>query len=230
MIALLDGDIFTYRVACTTENEDEGIAVWRINEMVEQCLQDVQATECFIYLTGVDNFRKQIYPEYKANRTQPKPRHLQFLRDYLTKEWQAEVVNGMEADDYLGINQTDKTVICSIDKDLLQVPGQHYNFVRKEHTEIDEFTGLVNFYTQMLVGDRSDNIKGIDKIGPVKAAKALAPCETEQEMFDVVRGMYLNDDWMIMNGRCLYIKRTLTDDWKDTFDGLTSKELDGGKV
>jgi len=46
MIALLDGDIFTYRVACTTENEDEGIAVWRINEMVEQCLQDVQATEC----------------------------------------------------------------------------------------------------------------------------------------------------------------------------------------
>ncbi len=90
--------------------------------------------------------------------------------------------------------------------------------------EVDEETGLRNFYTQLLTGDTSDNIKGIAGIGPVKAKKALAECFTEQEMFSTVREMYENDEWMIMNGRCLYILRSLDDDYQHHFERLSNGE------
>jgi 5'-3' exonuclease len=220
MEALMDGDIYAFRVACTTENDNEAIAVYRVNEMIENTLAEVEASEYKLFLTSPDNFRKHIYPEYKANRTATKPKHLQFLRDYLVESWQGTVAEKMEADDYLGINQHESSIICSIDKDLLQVPGKHYNFVKKEFYEVDEETGFRNFYTQLLTGDTSDNIKGIAGIGPVKAKKALADSFTEQEMFSVVRDMYKNDEWMIMNGRCLHILRSLDDDWTKHFERL----------
>ena len=220
MEALLDGDIYAFRVACTTENDNEAIAVYRVNEMIENTLAEVEASEYKLFFTSPDNFRKHIYPEYKANRTATKPKHLQFLRDYLVESWQGQVAERMEADDYLGINQHESSIICSIDKDLLQVPGKHYNFVKKEFYEIDEETGFRNFYTQLLTGDTSDNIKGIAGIGPVKAKRALTGYFNEQEMFSVVRDMYKNDEWMIMNGRCLHILRSLDDDWTKHFERL----------
>jgi 5'-3' exonuclease len=224
MEALMDGDIYAFRVACTTENDNEAIAVYRVNEMIENTLAEVEASEYKLFLTSPDNFRKHIYPEYKANRTATKPKHLQFLRDYLVESWQGTVAERMEADDYLGINQHESSIICSIDKDLLQVPGKHYNFVKKEFYEVDEETGFRNFYTQLLTGDTSDNIKGIAGIGSVKAKKALAEATNEYEMFCIVRDMYKNDDWMIMNGRCLHILRSLDDDWINHFERLTSGE------
>lgn len=224
MEALLDGDIYAFRVACTTENDNEAIAVYRVNEMIENTLAEVEASEYKLFFTSPDNFRKHIYPEYKANRTATKPKHLQFLRDYLVESWQGTVAERMEADDYLGINQHESSIICSIDKDLLQVPGKHYNFVKKEFYEVDEETGSRNFYTQLLTGDTSDNIKGIAGIGPVKAKKALAEATNEYEMFCIVRDMYKNDEWMIMNGRCLHILRSLEDDWTNHFKRLTNGE------
>lgn len=220
MEALLDGDIYAFRVACTTENDNEAIAVYRVNEMIENTLAEVEASEYKLFLTSPDNFRKHVYPEYKANRTATKPKHLQFLKDYLIESWQGQVAERMEADDYLGINQHESSIICSIDKDLLQVPGKHFNFVKKEFYEVDEETGFRNFYTQLLTGDTSDNIKGIAGIGPVKAKKALTGYFTEQEMFSVVREMYQNDEWMIMNGQCLWILRSLDDSFKHHFERL----------
>jgi 5'-3' exonuclease len=224
MEALMDGDIYAFRVACTTENDNEAIAVYRVNEMIENTLAEVEASEYKLFLTSPDNFRKHIYPEYKANRTATKPKHLQFLRDYLVESWQGTVAEKMEADDYLGINQNESSIICSIDKDLLQVPGKHYNIVKKEFYEIDEETGFRNFYTQLLTGDTSDNIKGIAGIGPVKAKKALASATNEYEMFCIVRDMYENDDWLIMNGRCLHILRSLDDNWTHHFERLSNGE------
>jgi len=219
--ALLDGDIYAFRVACTTENDNESIAVYRVNEMIENTLAEVEASEYKLFLTSPDNFRKHVYPEYKANRTATKPKHLQFLKDYLIESWQGQVAERMEADDYLGINQHESSIICSIDKDLLQVPGKHYNIVKKEFYEVDEETGFRNFYTQLLTGDTSDNIKGIAGVGPVKAKKALAEATNEYEMFCIVREMYQNDEWMIMNGQCLWILRSLDDSFKHHFERLT---------
>lgn len=213
MIALLDGDIIAYRCAATAQNDSEWVATSRTNILVEQILHEVSAKESHIYLSGEKNFRHAIYPAYKANRTAPKPVHLEACKKFLIDNWNAVVTNGIEADDALGINQKADTIICSIDKDLLQIPGNHYNFVKKEFKEVSEQEGWLSFYTSLLVGDATDNIKGCPGIGKAKAPRILAGCETEEEMFDACRMTYNDDDMMFLNGHLLYIWRKENDNW-----------------
>jgi DNA polymerase-1 len=228
MIALIDGDIVAYRVACTLQEDDAAdFAYARTEDLVDQIIVNSEADSFRIFLTGKDNFRYTIYPEYKAHRPKEKPHWLQPIREYLMANFNAEVINGQEADDALGINQTGDTIICSIDKDLLQIPGRHYNFVKDEFTEVDEFQGIHHFYMQCLMGDRSDNIKGIPKVGPKNAEKILAGKLTEKELFDAVRDAYGNDDEFIMNARVLWIRRNENEDWKDRFDALVQEQAGG---
>lgn len=228
MIALIDGDIVAYRVACTLQEDDAAdFAYARTEDLVDQIIVNSEADSFRIFLTGKDNFRYTIYPEYKAHRPKDKPHWLQPIREYLVANFNAEVINGQEADDALGINQTGDSIICSIDKDLLQIPGRHYNFVKDEFTEVDDFQGIHHFYMQCLMGDRSDNIKGIPKVGPKNAEKILAGKLTEKELFDAVRDAYGNDEEFIMNARVLWIRRKEDEDWKDRFDALVQEQAGG---
>jgi len=228
-IALIDMDIVCYRCAASAENDDLGIALWRQNELLDQILERTEAESYKAFLSGTKNFRKSIYPEYKANRKQPKPKHLDDCRDYAMIEQGAELAPiGLEADDALGIHQGKDTVICSLDKDLLQIEGHHYSWEisgkgwNKPHTytEISELEGLRNFYEQCLKGDRTDNIKGIEKIGDKKAKVILEPYKTEQEMFNKVREMYGNDEEFLMNANCLWILRNEDETFTKRFKTL----------
>lgn len=228
MKALIDADIVAYRVACTLQEDDaEDFVYARTEDLVDQILVNTEATEYRLFLTGKNNFRYSIYPEYKAHRPTEKPFWLEKCREYLIATFNAEVINGQEADDALGINQTEDTIICSIDKDLLMIPGQHYNFVKDEFITVTPESGIRHFYMQCLTGDRSDNIKGIEKIGPKKAEKILAGCVTEQEMFNAVRDAYSNDEEFLMNGRVLWIRRKENEDWKDRFNELVQEQARG---
>ena len=81
IIAAIDGDIVAYRCAAANESEDVGIAKWQVDQMLTRILSETQADSWKIYLSGENNFRYQIFPEYKANRKdQPKPRHLEPIR------------------------------------------------------------------------------------------------------------------------------------------------------
>jgi 5'-3' exonuclease len=80
---------------------------------------------------------------------------------------------------------------------------------------------------QCLTGDRSDNIKGIEKIGPKKAEKILEGLVTEQDLFNAVRETYGNDEEFIMNGRVLWIRRKDNEDWKDRFNALVQEQVGG---
>jgi hypothetical protein len=132
-----------------------------------------------ILLSGPGNFRNDIATvrEYKGNRKEDhKPHWYQQIRNYLTEQWDAEVIEGREADDECAIltYQGDgNSIICTIDKDLDQVPGHHYDYVKKifYHTEVDE--GHALFYKQVLSGDSTDNIPGAYKIGAVRAATII---------------------------------------------------------
>lgn len=189
MLALLDGDIITYRIAFTTQDEDGWVAKVRLNKYIDEILFNSGASDYIIYLTdSAGNFRNKLYPDYKANRTQEKPKNFQAIRDALIEYEAAEVATGQEADDALGIHQTGSydsieyhTTICTIDKDLLQVPGPHFNFVKNKHEFVTEEQGLAFFYQQLLTGDNTDNIPGINKIGPVKAKKILGEWTSEQD-------------------------------------------------
>lgn len=229
MIALIDQDLLCYRCAASAENDDLGIAIYRIDELLDNILNKTEATSYRAFLTSSSNFRKQIYPEYKANRTQPKPKHLRDLQVYSLEKLNAEYApDGLEADDALAINQAEDTIICSLDKDLLQVPGHHFSWEingkgwSRPDTFIEqsELEGLRLFYKQCLKGDTSDNVKGIEGLGEKKAVKILADCTSQQEMFNIVRDLYGNDEEFIMNASVLWILRSLDDNWKDRFDAL----------
>lgn len=222
MLALIDGDIVAYRCAATAEGLEPWIAIARTRELLDQIISGTNASSYKVYLSGPQNFRYEIYPAYKANRNRAKtPQHLNVCRDYIVKEWQAEVTIGYEADDALGIaasEATEPVVICSIDKDLRQIPGSHYNFVKKEFSVVTPARGIRNFYEQMLIGDASDNIKGVPGIGVAKAPRLLEGAEHEQAMFDVVRGLYSDDALMLLNGQLLWIWKQANDKW--TFDRI----------
>lgn len=223
--ALVDGDILVYRNAAATENEDENIAKWQLDQMIHRIMQETNAMSNVIYLTGSNNFRLEINPEYKANRKDlPKPRHYSLLREHLVEAWNAKVTDGIEADDALGIDQCaeELTCICSIDKDLLMIPGQHYNFVKREFRLISPLEGLRNFYFQLIMGDRTDNIFGYDGKARATVPKFLEPYidelqsyQDEQDMYDFVLDMYKGDkDRMHMNAHCLWILRKENERWQ----------------
>ena len=225
MKALIDADIVAYRVACTLEDDDaEDFVYARAEDLIDNILVNTEATEYRLFLSGKNNFRYTIYPEYKAHRPKEKPFWLEKCRQYLIATFNAEVVDGQEADDALGIAQTEDTIICSIDKDLLMIPGRHYNFVKDEFQKVTNDSGMRHFYMQCLTGDRSDNIKGIEQIGPKKAEKILTGCITEQELFNAVREAYSNDAEFLMNGRVLWIRRKENEDWKERFDTLIQEQ------
>jgi len=129
MKALIDHDLVVFRCAASAENDSLNIAIHRVEALLDELLTKTGADSYRAFLSGKSNFRKTIYPEYKANRTAPKPIHLEALREYALEKQNAELApDTLEADDALGINQTDDTMIVSLDKDLLMVPGKHFSW------------------------------------------------------------------------------------------------------
>lgn len=216
--ALIDADIVAFRCAASAENDDLEIALLRADKLMRDILEATNATSYVASLTGADNFRKEINPAYKANRKDKEPpRWLSDVQQFLMREWKAEPTYGFEADDMLGMLQTEETVICSIDKDLLQIPGKHYNFVKGEFCEVSELDGLRFFYKQALIGDKADNIFGVDKIGPVKAGKLIDHLTDEKDMYNTVCSLYKDPDRLEMNLDCLWIWRNMNEKWSDRF-------------
>jgi 5'-3' exonuclease len=214
MQALIDGDIVCYRCAASANDQDVEIALLRVDQMMQDILTETQASSYRVFIGGDSNFRYQYYPEYKATRrTKPRPQWLQACQDYLIKNWNAEITNGYETDDALGMYQTSETIICSIDKDLLQIPGRHYNFVNHEFITVDPFEGLRSFYWQLLKGDRTDDVWGLSGVGSVKAWKYLEGCETEEEMLNVARALYQDDLLLDKYAKCLWLWRFEGDVW-----------------
>lgn len=224
-IALVDADIVAYRSAASAEKDSLEIACIRATKTLQDIMSVTGADEYKLFLSGSVNFRKELYPDYKANRRDmQRPQHLEDVREYLVLTWGANVTFGYEADDAIGINMESdgSTICCSIDKDLLQLPGLHFNFVTGKFEEIDERLGWVHFYHQLVLGDRSDNVPGYDGKMRVKWPKfldetrvQLAAAATPRDMFQIVAGLYkLPQEELIRNGRLLYIWRREADEWQ----------------
>ena len=229
MIALIDMDLVVFRSAISAEKDELSIAIHRAHTLLDNLIKKTEATEYRAFLSHPSNFRKDILPTYKANRTAPKPKHLAKLREYAVENMGAEISReGLEADDELAIHQTDETIIVTLDKDLLQVAGQHFSWEikGKKWKRPDKFffqtelEGLRLFYEQCIKGDNADNVIGIKGLGDKKAKQMLANCQTELEMFRIVQPLYADDEKFIKNAICLHMKRTLEDNWRDKFEQL----------
>lgn len=180
MIALIDGDILVYRIGFAANNAPWPICRSRVDEFLENLLVfqlDVDDYEGWL-TEGSNNFRNKIAVTvpYKGTRPGIKPVHYDQLRSYLVSNWGFTIETEQEADDAIGIRATElgeKALICSIDKDLDNIPGWHYNFVTKRKYHVDDATATRNFYRQILTGDRIDNVEGIRGVGPIKADRIL---------------------------------------------------------
>ena len=168
-----------------------------LNEIASQ-LQDKFSEDTIdleIYLTGSGNFRDELatIKVYKGNRSEAhKPHWYTEIQDYMTTVWKANIVDGIEADDILADLQSDETCIVSTDKDLDQVPGWHYNWVNKDLYYVSVPSATHMLYKQILMGDSTDNIEGIPKVGEKTAEKLLDGCPELRPYEEAVRDAYEN--------------------------------------
>ncbi len=196
-IALIDGDSFPYTVAHVAEKNNMPLeqAISIMKGMLVTVRIDSNSDEYIIFLGGRDNFRKDIATilPYKGKRPTEKPLHFYELREYLKENYNTFYVHGAEADDLVSVYQTQfkNTIICSNDKDLLQVPGWHYNMRTKEVREVEQEEADYRLFTQLLTGDSTDNIRGIEGIGPAKAKKILEVVKPSEYLVECLR-QYVN--------------------------------------
>ena len=216
--------------------DSEGLDVLQIQQMVDyeplanclhsvkNCLKQIQnrtgCTNLRIFLSGETNFRYDIATirPYKGNRSSRKPHWFEDTRKYLIDMWGAEVVQGIEADDALGIFSDRETILATIDKDLDMIPGLHYNYKKDTLYDVDHFSALRNFYMQLLTGDTCDNIRGVPGVGKVTARKLLKGCTTEEEMYWTCLHEYCRThdkpyEALLETARLLWILREPKQEW-----------------
>jgi 5'-3' exonuclease len=218
-IALIDADVIAYRVSFACKDEPQEKAASTLSSLLEEILySELDIDKHELFLTGKGNFRNEVAVTvpYKQNRVdKERPLHLDFLRSYMSDAWSAVVSENEEADDLIAIRATelgDDSIMVSIDKDFNQVPGWHYNFVKKDKYYVTAQDGLRFFYKQILMGDRVDNIVGIKGVGEKRAEKMLADAKTEQELYAVCSEA-LGEDRVIENGRLLWLRREKNQLW-----------------
>lgn len=171
--------------------EPEASAIFALRAMVQGVVKDSGCTSSTLFLDGSGNFRNEVATmlKYKDGRP-PKPVHYAAVREHAIHGLGCMVVTGVETDDALCMEQTAdpmNTMIISVDKDLLTVPGHKYDYNLKEGKDPSpglmfqtQENALRRFFVQLIVGDRTDNIPGLGGtkekpgIGEAKAKKIVA--------------------------------------------------------
>ena len=183
---LIDGDEVAYKAAFVSEvpikwDEDtwtlhssEREMIDAIQTIIKQALKDTDSEMFHVALSGSNNFRIDVYPEYKANRKgKRKPLGLKFCREYMLEEYLASMDDTMEADDLLAIEAGERpdSVIWSVDKDFLTVPCQLFREGQLLLITEEEADYWLKYQT--MVGDVADNFKGAGGFGPRKTAPLM---------------------------------------------------------
>ena len=177
-------------------------ALHNVKLAIERVMDITRADDYVLCISGGGNFRELVDSTavYKGNRIDaPKPVHTQAIKDYMTTRHPHVLAYDIEADDWMGIHQTEDTIICSIDKDLLMIEGQHYNLDSTEVVYQDPFSCRYTFVKQLIEGDRVDNIPGLKGYGGKKAERLLEETDPGQ-WWDMIHALYLgqfNDPWVV---------------------------------
>lgn len=202
MRLLFDADIVAFKAAAATEQPiNWGDGIWTLHgyeqDVIDHAMSYMQGVadkldtqDVLLFLTGANNWRKDILPSYKANRKDTrKPLMLPFIRQFMVDNLGAIIVDTFEADDLLGIEatSTDDCIIVSEDKDLKTIPAMVYNPQKDdEPVLIPEFTAAWNHMFQTLTGDSTDGYSGCPKVGPVAAKKILQDIDQVEDLWPAV--------------------------------------------
>jgi DNA polymerase-1 len=185
----------------TTRGEQTG-AIYGLCQMLLKIEREQKPTHlCVVFDAPGENFRHQVYTEYKAHRP-PMPPELAGQIGMVRTVIQAFgltmlEVPGFEADDVIatlakvGTAAGMEVVICSSDKDLLQLCNEDVSILdtmknkRLGPAEVREKWGVGPERVGdvlALTGDSVDNVPGVDGIGPKTAADLINKYGTLDEL------------------------------------------------
>ena len=197
-VILIDGSSYLYRAyhalppLMSSKNQPTG-AIRGVISMVKKILSDHPSSPlAVIFDAKGKTFRHEMYKEYKANRP-PMPEDLVKQIEPINSIIKAlgiklVSVEGVEADDVIGTlaNEASKlgldTVISTGDKDMTQLVNEHIRIVNTMSGELLDEDGVEKKFGVKpeliidylaLVGDTSDNVPGVEKVGPKTAVKWL---------------------------------------------------------
>jgi len=234
---LIDADILVYKAAfsaeeniqwdeetwTTTANIEKGRD--SLDQLVSDMCISLGTSQVIMCMTAPNNWRKDILPSYKEQRKATrKPVLIKPLMQYIRDTYVTYERPTLEADDVLGILATAQVitgekVVCSIDKDLLQIPGQHWNIDKKALTVVTEEAGIRLHLRQTLTGDPVDNYTGLPGCGPVKADKILSDLPDVPSMWAAIVAAYekkgLTEDDALVQARVARICQARDYDFKN---------------
>ena len=191
-------------------------AMYGVINMLRKLLQDIDADymACVFDAKG-GTFRDDLYADYKAQReSMPADlaQQVQPLHEIIqAMGWPLLCVPGVEADDIIGTlahraAQHDvHTIISTGDKDLAQLVNPQVELIDTMKDERLDEAGVVAKYGVrpdqiidylMLMGDTSDNIPGVPKVGPKTAQKWIQNYETLDNLLahaDEIKGVVGNN-------------------------------------
>lgn len=197
-ILLIDGSSYLYRAyhalpdLRNQNNEPSGV-IYGVLNMLKKTITEYSSdyVVCVFDAKG-KTFRNDIYSDYKANRPHM-PEDLAIQIEPLKKAIHALGISmlsieGVEADDVIGTlaknaeKQDMEVIISTGDKDLAQLVNKNVTLVNTMTNEVLDVEGvlkkfgvppeqIIDYLT--LIGDKADNIPGVDKVGPKTAVKWL---------------------------------------------------------
>lgn len=195
-------DFVTEREGTIEIKEDLGLEpveyiLATVKNVHQRVIRDVKADEYIVCLGGETKksfrYRLATMAPYKDGRP-PRPHYYKTIRDYINNNLHVKVSETVEADDLLGIYAMKinagggaQAVICTHDKDLNTIPGLHYNLRTRDLVDVTEPEALRFLYTQILMGDATDNIPHPTGLGAKTAEKIIDLVEqTDLQFFESV--------------------------------------------
>ncbi|WP_440994382.1 DNA polymerase I [Cysteiniphilum litorale] len=204
-IVLVDGSSYIFRAfhalpQLTNRQGEPTGAIFGVINMLKKLPKQLNTDHIAVVFDAKGkNFRHDLYPEYKANRkamadelrVQISPVHemVQKLGFPLI------VIDAVEADDVIGTlakrfsNEGHEVVISTGDKDMAQLVDEHITLMDTMKNEITDREKVIAKFGVTpeqiidylaLMGDTSDNIPGVPKVGPKTAVKWLAEYQSLQ--------------------------------------------------
>ena len=240
-ILLIDGSSYLYRAyhalpdLRNQNNEPSGV-IYGVLNMLKKTITEYSSdyVVCVFDAKG-KTFRNDIYSEYKANRPHM-PEDLAIQIEPLKKAIHALGISmlsieGVEADDVIGTlaknaeKQDMEVIISTGDKDLAQLVNKNVTLVNTMTNEVLDVEGvlkkfgvppeqIIDYLT--LIGDKADNIPGVDKVGPKTAVKWL-------NEFDDLDNIIANSD-QISGAVGTHLKNAI--DWLPTGKSLITIKKD----
>ena len=214
---LIDSDFLAYKAAQACEigidfGEDVIIAQSQFSEVLKvfhnelnKVTKAMMEDNFILYFSSTKNFRKKIYPDYKGHRMKRKPLGYKRLVNYCRENHNFKLIEGLEADDTIGIEATrfadPSNIIVSPDKDMRQIPSTLWNLT-DDVTEITKDDGDRWHLIQSLSGDPTDGYSGCPGIGVKRASELLDKNENKWEaVCKAYRDRGLSDDDALLNAR-----------------------------